>query len=109
MPEVSYARKVMGGRPGQEENAGENTPWRNGFSGDNAGTANPFCLSLRFKNGRHLEGFSMSLYVRHYWMDDGGQVERLVLVFSIGGIYVEGHHLKKQIDALLEEGKLKRI
>ncbi len=32
-----------------------------------------------------------------------------MLIFSVGGVYVEGQHLKREIEALLEEGKLKRI
>ena len=99
----------MGGRPGQESDSEESRPWRDGFRGDNAGGVGPFCLSLRFKDGRQWDGFSMSLYVRHHWMDDGGRTDRLILVFSGGGVYVEGHHLKRQVEALLEEGKLKRI
>ena len=51
----------------------------------------------------------MGLYKRHYWMNGGGKVERLLLLFSDGGVYVEGLHLKPQVEALLEEGKLKRI
>ena len=106
MSDISFVRKVMGTQPGQISNVEE---WRKGFGGDNAGGANPFSLSLRFKDGRQLDGFSMSLYARHHWIDGGGRVERLVLVFSIGGVYVEGQHLKREIEALLEEGKLKRI
>lgn len=106
MPETSFVRKVMGQQPGE---AGQEEGWRKGFGGDNAGAANPFSLSVRYRDGRKVDGFSMSLYVRHHWIDAGGQVERLVLVFSTGGVYVEGQHLRREVDALLEEGKLKRI
>ncbi len=58
----------MGTQPGQISNVEE---WRKGFGGDNAGGANPFSLSLRFKDGRQLDGFSMSLYARHHWIDGG--------------------------------------
>jgi hypothetical protein len=106
MAETSFVRKVMGAPPGATT---EGEGWRKGLIGDNAGGANPFTLSVRRKDGRQVDGFSMSLYARHHWIDDGGPVERLVLVFSIGGVYVAGHHLKRDVDALLEEGKLKRI
>jgi hypothetical protein len=106
MSDTSFVKRVIGTQPGQISQEEE---WRKGFGGENAGGANPFCLSLRFKDGRELDGFSMSLYARHHWIDGGGPVERLLLVFSIGGVYVEGYHLKREVEALLEEGKLKRI
>ena len=112
MRETSYARKVMGSQAGPKEEQGETGEWRNwrnGFGADNAGSANPLSISLRYKEGRSLDGFSMGLYKRHRWMDGGGKVERLLLLFSDGGVYVEGLHLKPQVEALLEEAKLKRI
>jgi hypothetical protein len=109
MPEASFARKVVGPRPGLAEAGEGKHDWRKGFCGDNAGAANPFSLSLRHRDGRACDGFSMSLYARHRWIDQGGPVERLVLLFSNGGVYVEGQHLKREVEALLEEGKLKRI
>ena len=109
MGETSFARKVMGGGQGPDDQIDESRPWRNGFSGDNAGGTNPFCLSLRSKDGRQMGGPSMSLFTWHEWIDDGGPTEKLVLLFSVGGVYVEGMHLKRAVEALLEEGKLKRI
>jgi len=105
MVETSFAKKFMGGQAETEEDR----PWRNGFSGDNAGGVNPFCLSLRSKSGREMEGPPWSLFTWHGWIDSGGPTEKLVLLFSVGGVYVEGLHMKRQVEALLEEGKLKRI
>ncbi len=45
---------------------------------------------------------------RGKWIDRDAKTERLVWIFSNGGIYIEGQHLKRGLDAL-EEGKLKRI
>src|ERR1700683_2369822 len=104
MAETTFAKRFMG--PQAED--GER-PWRNGFGGDNAGGVNPFCLSLRTKDGRQIGGPSMSLFAWHQWIDDGGPMEKLVLIFSVGGVYVEGVHLKRVVESLLEEGKLKRI
>jgi hypothetical protein len=112
MAEISFAKKFISGQ-GQETD--EARPWRNGFGSDNAGGPNSFCLSLRSKDGRKSEGPSMSLFLWHYWIDDGGPTEKLVLLFNIGGafsvcgIYVEGLHMKRAVRALLEEGKLKYI
>jgi hypothetical protein len=103
MPETSFAKRFVNAQENDDKN------WRAGFGGDNASGANPFSLSLRPKNGRQIDGLSMSLFVCHHWIDDGGSMDRLVLVFSVGGVYVEGIHLKRQVEALLEEGKLKRI
>lgn len=82
--------------------------WRRAFIVEREGSAQSFCMSVGFRDGRDVEGFAMSLYVRHRWMDRSAKLERLVLVFSNGGIYVEGQHLQRGLDAL-EEGKLKRI
>ena len=115
MAEISYAKRIMGSGAGPPDVDDESRPWRNGFSGDNAGGANPFCLSLRSRDGRQMGGPSMSLFIWHDWIDDGGPTEKLVMFFNIGGsinvcgIYVEGLHMKRPVEALLEEGKLKRI
>jgi len=109
MAEISHAKRIMGIAEREHGDAEEGRTWRKGFGGDNAGGLNPFCLSLRRKDGRQSEGPSMSLFLWHYWIDDGGAVERLVLLFSVGGIYIEGMYIKRQLSALLEEGKLKYI
>jgi hypothetical protein len=82
--------------------------WRRAFLVEREGAAQSFCVSVRFKDGRDVEGFAISLYVRHWWVDRSSKLERLVWLFSNGGIYVEGQHLQRGLDAL-EEGKLKRI
>jgi hypothetical protein len=82
--------------------------WRRAFIVEREGAAQSFCLSVRSRDGRDMEGFAMSLYIRHKWIDRGAKLERLMLVFSAGGIYVEGQHLQRGLDAL-EEGKLKCI
>jgi hypothetical protein len=103
MPEVSYVHKLMN-RPG-----GEAEPeWRQAFVVEREGAGQAFCVSVRLKDGRDAEGFPLSMYLRHRWIDQGAKVERLIWLFSNGAIYVEGRHLKRGLDAL-EEGKLKRI
>jgi hypothetical protein len=104
MPEISHARRILGDGPGRSDGA---QLWRKGFGRDNA--QGSFCLSLRTKDGRNISGPSMSLFTWHDWIDDGGQVERLILFFSVGAVYVEGLHMKSQVESALEEGKLKWI
>ena len=82
--------------------------WRRAFIVEREGAAQSASVSVRFRGGRDVDGFAMGFYMRHRWMDRSGKLERLVLLFSHGGIYVEGQHLQRGLDAL-EEGKLKRI
>lgn len=112
MGETSYVKQLTGrghsDAAASQHKTEEPPPWRKAFWVDNAGGGNPFSLALRYKDGRAAEGFANSLYARHTWLDRGGKVERLVLIFSHGGIYLEGRHLQLGLDAL-EEGRLKAI
>jgi hypothetical protein len=102
MPEMSVAKKLLNRGAADDENK----PWRSGFGGD---SFHPFCLVLKSKDGRLLQGPSMGLFTWHEWLDDGGPVEKLVILFSAGGVYVEGIHMKAKVEALFQEGKLKYI
>ena len=102
MAETSFAQRV-------NKEATPERPWRNAFTGDNAGNFAPFCLSLQSSDGRTMEGPSMSLFTWHVWLDGGGPVEKLFLFFSVGAVYVEGLHMKAKVEAIFQEGKLKRI
>ena len=102
---TSFVQKVIGGLP---QDADSQPEWRPAFVMEREGSAQAFCISVRSADGREAEGFAMSLYVRHKWLDRNARQERLVLIFSIGAIGIEGEHLQRGLDAL-EEGKLKRI
>jgi hypothetical protein len=106
MPEASHVHKLIN-RIAKEREEHE-TEWRQAFLMEREGAAQSFSVSVRLKDGRDADGFPTSLYVRHKWIDQGSKTERLVWLFSNGGIYVEGQHLRRGLDAL-EEGKLKRI
>lgn len=86
----------------------EHPDWRRAFLVEREGATQAFCVSLRDADGRTVAGFAMSLYLRHWWLDGGGRMERLVLLFNGGALYIEGWYLQRGLDAL-EEGKLKRI
>lgn len=86
----------------------EQPQWRRAFLVEREGAAQAHCVSVRSPDGRSVEGFAMSLYVRHKWLDRNSRLEKLVLLFSVGAIYIEGQDLQRGLDAL-EEGKLKRI
>jgi hypothetical protein len=104
MPETSFVQKFISQAPHAEPN----TDWRKAFIIERDGSAQPFCISARSQDGRTADGFTMSIYLRHKWLDRGARLEKLVLLFNGGAIYIEGHHLQRGLDAL-EEGKLKRI
>jgi len=106
MPEASYVHRLVNRAPKEREEV--ETQWRQAFIMEREGSAQSFSVSLRLKDGRDADGFPTSLYVRHKWIDRDARTERLVWIFSSGGIYVEGQHLRRGLDAL-EEGKLKRI
>jgi hypothetical protein len=105
MAEGSFVKSLT---RAQATGAEEETAWRKAFWIDNTGGGSPFSVALRYRDGRLAEGFSPGLYLRHVWLDRGGKVERIVWIFSHGGIYLEGMHLQRGLDAL-EEGRLKRI
>ena len=102
---ASFVQRVIGGLP---QDADSQPDWRPAFVIEREGAAQSFCISVRLADGRDAEGFAMSLYIRHKWIDRGARVERLVLFFSTGAICIEGEHLQRGLDAF-EEGKLKRI
>ena len=104
MRDTSYVQKLMSHAPPEEIEH----EWRSAFIMEREGAGQGFCISVRSKDGRGVDGFAMSLYVRHHWIDRSSKLERLVWIFSNGGIYIEGQHLQRGLDAL-EEGKLKRI
>jgi hypothetical protein len=102
---TSFVRKVIGALPEEPETQPQ---WRKAFLTEREGSGQAFCISVRHADGREADGFAMSLYVRHHWLDRNARVERLLLLFSGGAICVEGQHLQRGLDAL-EEGKLRRI
>jgi hypothetical protein len=102
---ASFVQRVVGGLP---QDAASQPEWRPAFVMEREGGGQAFCISVRSVDGRDAEGFAMSLYIRHKWLDRSARVERLVLYFSTGAICIEGEHLQRGLDAL-EEGKLKRI
>jgi hypothetical protein len=104
MPDGSFVQKLISHAPHEETH----TEWRRAFIVEREGAAQSHCVSVRSRDGREADGFAMSLYVRHKWIDRSAKLERLIWIFSNGAIYVEGQHLQRGLDAL-EEGKLKRI
>lgn len=103
--EKSHVQKLIGSVGGRDETPSH---WRKAFTVEREGTAQTFSLSVRSCDGRSVDGFAMSHYVRHQWLDRNAHPERLVLLFSTGAMCIEGEHLQRGLDAL-EEGKLKRI
>lgn len=104
MPEASHVHKLLNRIPTEEPE----TEWRRAFLVEREGSAQSFSVSVRRKDGREVGGFPIHFYARHDWIDRNSKTQRIIWIFSNGGIYVEGQHLERGLDAL-EEGKLKRI
>jgi hypothetical protein len=102
---TSFVRKVVGS-PLEEPPA--EPQWRKAFTAEREGASQAFSISVRLADGREAEGFAMSMYIRHKWLDRDPRCERLMLKFSDGVIVIEGQHLQRGLDAL-EEGKLRTV
>jgi len=65
---------------------------RASFTSERQLTAQAFNLHIEHKDGRHSEGFAWSHYAGYRWTDEGER-ERLVVLFGMRAIEIEGHHL----------------
>lgn len=93
---------------GVREKEEEHPHWRRGFVTEREGVTQAATVSVYDADGRGRGGFSAQLFERHEWLDRNPRVQKFVLLFSAGAIYVEGQYMERGVDAV-EEGKLKRI
>jgi len=77
------------------------------FTSERQHTAQAFNLHIERRDGRHSEGFAWSHYVGYQWSDEG-DYEKLVVVFGMRAVEIEGHHLKALVDEI-REGQLNGI
>jgi hypothetical protein len=96
------------GAPPLNEKEEEHVPWRRGFIYEREGVTQAASVSVYDADGRGRSGFSMSLYLRYEWLDRNPRLQKFVLLFDGGAIYMEGQYMERGADAA-EEGKLKRI
>lgn len=78
-----------------------------GYGKERQLTAQSFNLHVEKRDGRHAEGFAWSHYVGYRWTDDG-EKERLIVLFGMRAVEVEGHNLGVLVGEI-REGQLNRI
>src|ERR1035441_9279955 len=86
-----------------EKGADEAAP----FTKERQHTAQAFNLHVERKDGRRSEGFAWSHYQGYQWTDEG-EKERLVVIFGMRAIEIEGHNLGVLV-AEIREGQLNSI
>src|ERR1700704_1248408 len=77
------------------------------FTSERQHTAQAFNLHVERKDGRRTEGFAWSHYVGYQWTDDG-QHERLVVIFGMRAVEIEGHNLGPLVTEI-REGQLNSV
>jgi hypothetical protein len=77
------------------------------FTSERQHTAQAFNLHVERKDGRRTEGFAWSHYAGYQWTDDGGH-ERLVVLFAMRAVEIEGHNLGVLVNEI-REGQLNSI
>jgi hypothetical protein len=77
------------------------------FTSERQHTAQAFNLHVERRDGRRSEGFAWSHYAGYEWTDLGDR-ERLVVVFGMRAIEIEGHNLGALIEQI-REGKLNSV
>jgi hypothetical protein len=86
--------------------AHEDDPERT-FTSERQHTAQAFNLHVERRDGRRTEGFAWSHYAGYQWTDEGSH-ERLVVVFGMRAIEIEGHNLGVLVTEI-REGQLNSI
>jgi len=77
------------------------------FTSERQHTAQSFNLHVERRDGRRSEGFAWSHYVGYQWTDEGDH-ERLVVVFGMRAVEIEGWNLGVLVNEI-REGQLNSI
>src|ERR1700679_3419124 len=77
------------------------------FTSERQHTAQAFNLHVERRDGRHSEGFAWSHYAGYQWTDEGS-VERLVVIFGMRAVEIDGHNLGVLINEI-RDGQLNSI
>lgn len=102
MPETKsrFINKILDAKGIEQD--GENS-----FTSERQHTAQAFNLHVERRDGRQTEGFGWSHYVGYQWTDMG-EHERLVVVFGVRAVEIEGHNLGVLVKEI-REGQLNGI
>ena len=102
MPEAKskFLDKILDGKSTGPEEA-------KSYTSERQHTAQAFNLHVERRDGRRAEGFAWSHYAGYEWTDEGSH-ERLVVVFGMRAVEIEGHNLGVLVDEI-REGQLNSI
>src|ERR1035437_3992625 len=102
MPEAKdkFLDKILDGKSAGPEEA-------KSYTSERQHTAQAFNLHVERRDGRRAEGFAWSHYAGYEWTDEGSH-ERLVMVFGMRAVEIEGHNLGVLV-AEIREGQLNSI
>lgn len=89
------------------EDAGAESGETPSFTKERQHTAQSLNLHIEHKDGRSSEGLAWSYYTCYRWTDEGSQ-ERLVVVFGMRAVEIEGHNLGVLVNEI-REGQLNSI
>jgi hypothetical protein len=100
MPDTKskFLNRILDDKAGQETKV---------FTSERQHTAQAFNLHVEQKDGRRSEGFAWSHYAGYRWTDEGSH-ERLVVVFGMRAVEIEGRNLGVLVTEI-REGQLNRI
>jgi hypothetical protein len=100
MPEAKsrFVERILDGKNAEDGKA---------FTSERQLTAQAFNLHVEKRDGRHSEGFAWSHYVGYQWTD-GGENERLVVLFGDRALEIEGHNLKSLVEEI-RQGQLNGV
>ena len=77
------------------------------FTSERQHTAQAFNLHIERRDGLRSEGFAWSHYAGYQWTDDGDH-ERLVVIFGMRAVEIEGHNLGVLVNEI-RDGQLNSI
>ena len=77
------------------------------FTSERQHTAQAFNLHVERRDGRCAEGFAWSHYTGYRWTDEGGS-ERLIVLFGLRALEIEGHNLVVLVNEI-REGQLNSV
>ena len=120
MAERKHAEQLLH-RFGARASAVPEAEEADGLTKEHQTNAQPFALSVVFKDGRRKQTFPWAMYAGHEWTDDG-DMESLTALFGERGLIVRGYrlneldrdmclgkraglrqHTSKQVEAMLQE------
>jgi hypothetical protein len=99
-PKSKFLNKILETKGSEPEDA-------KSYTSERQHSAQAFNLHIERRDGRRAEGFAWSHYVGYEWLDEGSH-ERLIVIFGMRAVEIEGHNLGVLVDDI-REGQLNGI